>query len=135
QREFGDAYRHLSRSLRIFEDLGEPGGTAFVLDRFAILASAQGQAARAVRLAGAAAAMRDQAALPLPAPIQRRVDDKLEPARRALGRVADAALSAGRSLTYDDAIAEALASAPIRPVNRGAGEGIALSRREREGAA
>jgi len=135
QREFGVAYQHLARSLRICQDMAEPGSTAFVLDRFAILASAQGQPGRAFRLAGAAAALRDQAALPLPAPIQRRVDQKLEPARRALGRVADAALSAGRSLTYDDAIAEALASAPIRPINREADEGMALSRREREVAA
>src|SRR5262249_31546714 len=135
QREFGDAYRHLSRSLRIFEDLGEPGGTAFVLDRFAILASAQGQAARAVRLAGAAAGLRDQAALPLPAPIQRRVDDKLASARRALGPVADAALATGRSLAYDDVIAEALAAAPIHSANRDSAGATVLSRREREVAA
>jgi non-specific serine/threonine protein kinase len=135
QRAFGDAYRHLSRGLRICEDLGEPGSTAFVLDRFAILASAQGQAARAVRLAGAAAALRDQAALPLPAPIQRRVDDKLAAARRALGPLADAVLAAGRALAYDDAIAEALATSPTHSADRGAAGATLLSRREREVAA
>jgi DNA-binding CsgD family transcriptional regulator len=132
QREFSDAYSHLSQSLRICEDLGEPGSTAFVLDRFAILAAAQGQPARAVRLAGAAATLREQAALPLPAPIQRRVDEKLASARRALGPLADAVLAAGRSLAYDDAIAEALATAPISSTDGDSAGPILLSRRERE---
>jgi non-specific serine/threonine protein kinase len=135
QRDFRDAYRHLSRSLSICQDLGEPASTAFVLDRFAILASAQGQAVRALRLAGAAAELRDQAALPLPAPIQRRVDDKLAAARNTLGPASDAALAAGRALGYDVAIAEALATSPMHTGGRNAAGATVLTRRERDVAA
>jgi predicted ATPase/DNA-binding CsgD family transcriptional regulator len=129
QREFAAAYGYLRRSLAIWQELREPGSIAFVLDRFAVLASAQGQPSRALRLAGAASSLRNQAGLTLPARIQLKLDEKLEPARRALGPLAETSLAAGRSLPFDTAIAEALATSPP---DRSVGGAAVLSRRERE---
>src|SRR5439155_13852169 len=65
RRDFSAAYRDLCRGLRINQEIGGLAGIAFVVVRFAFLASAEGQPARALRLAGAAAALRQQAETPL----------------------------------------------------------------------
>ncbi len=135
QRDFGAAYGYLRRSLGMWQELQELGSIAFVLDRFAALASAQGQPGRAMKLAGAAATLRDRVGLPLPASIRLKLDAKLEPARRALGPLADSSMAAGRALSLDAAIAEALATAPREPLDRNAEGAAVLSRRERDVAA
>src|SRR6266516_3248468 len=57
QRDFSTAFDHLGRSLRLNQEIAEPGAIAFVLVRFAHLATARGHAPSALRLAGAAAAL------------------------------------------------------------------------------
>ena len=64
--------------------------------------------------------------------MQRRLDDQIAPARRALGSRADAVFADGRALSVEAAIAEALALAPSAS-SRGEGTGDdPLSPRQRE---
>jgi predicted ATPase/class 3 adenylate cyclase/DNA-binding CsgD family transcriptional regulator len=132
----------LSESLPALEGLGDPGGVAFVLEGFAALAVVQVQPGRALRLAGAASAIRDSVAAPLSEVGLAGLDKKLQLARQALGEgAAAAAWAAGRKLTRAEAIAEALAEpAPevvAEPEQARAGNGAPgpLSARERQVAA
>jgi predicted ATPase/DNA-binding CsgD family transcriptional regulator/transcriptional regulator with XRE-family HTH domain len=107
ERQFVGAYAHLRRSLEINVEMGEGGGIAFVLDRLAVLASAQGQHLSAFRLAGAAARLREQAGAP-PTPLdQQEIDRQLESSRRALGPRTQTALEEGRKLGLSDVLAVA----------------------------
>jgi DNA-binding NarL/FixJ family response regulator len=133
--DFPTAYLHLARCLRINKELGEPAGIAFVLVRFAHLAAAQGQATRALRLAGAAATLRDEAETVLAPAVLRRLEEQIAPARRALGPRAEGTLRRGRRLSLDAAIAEALATVSPDPENWQIGTMAPLSPREREIAA
>jgi predicted ATPase/DNA-binding CsgD family transcriptional regulator len=112
QRDFASAHDFLWRSLRLNQEIGEPAGVALLFDRFAVLASAQGQHERALRLTGAAAALREQAGTPPTPAIQRQIDQQIEPARQALGRLAAAVHSAGQKLSLTEAIVEAQTTAP-----------------------
>jgi len=131
RRDFANAYEHLVLSLRTQEEIGDQVGLAMIVDRFGELAAAQGDAARALRLCGAAAALREHHAARLPARAQARLDAKFASARRALGPTAEAALAAGRALSRTAALDEALATMP-RP--RGDADSP-LSQREFEVAA
>jgi DNA-binding CsgD family transcriptional regulator len=135
QRDFSAAYRDLCRGLRINQEIGGLAGIAFVLVRFAFLASAEGQPARALRLAGAAAALRQQAETPLSKVSQQRLDEQLAPAREALGPLAEAAVTEGSALALDAVIADALATVPPEPATRGPADFKTLSPRERQVAA
>ena len=71
---------------------------------------AAGLAAQAVRLAGAAAALRTAAGTPSPPPERRTLDRHLAAARAALGaRAAGAVWAEGQALSSAQATAEALA--------------------------
>ena len=126
------ARMHLERSLRLNHDLHELAGTAFTLARFAELAAAQHQAAQALRLAGAAAALRDRVEMVLPPEAERRQRERLEPARRTMGPRAEAIFDSGRGLSVDAAVAEALTSAsepaesPVDPLSPREREVVAL---------
>ena len=135
QGDFSTAYRHLCRSLQINQEIAEPPGIAFVLVRFAQLAAASGQPTRALRLSGAAAALREQAETVLAPAVQRRLDERLQAARRALGPRAEEAFSDGRTLSLEAAIAEALATSTPEPGDGDASRTYPLSPREREVAA
>ena len=106
QRDFRGGYDALARSLSVNEAIGEPSGFSLVFDRFAVLASAQNQHARALHLAGAAAALRERVGTPPSPLVQRQIDRQLEAARAALGGVAASAWAAGRELSLAEAIAE-----------------------------
>ena len=86
----------LAESLPVHREVGNRFGVARALEGYAALA-ARAQPARALRLAGAAAALRAALGRPM-APAERPTyEGRLEPARRALGpRAADAARAAGR---------------------------------------
>jgi non-specific serine/threonine protein kinase len=130
--DFRQAYEHLMSSLRVNQELGEVRGIAFVFDRLAELASAQAQHARALHLSGAAAKLRDQVGTRVLPTDQRDIDRCIEPSRRALGRLADAAVQVGRALSFTDAVAEAEAVAPqpdnvlTSPLSRREGEVVIL---------
>jgi predicted ATPase/DNA-binding CsgD family transcriptional regulator len=136
------AREYLSASIAIQQELGDAGGTAFVLERFAALAAAEGRPVGAVRLAATAGALRELAGTPLSASGQARLDSALEPTRRALGDVAVAAADrAGRALTLEQAVAEALSSpgptpaAEARNGRSDRADSSVLTPREREVAA
>jgi hypothetical protein len=93
------------------ENLGRylsPGHLGSPLETFALIAAAEGDHARALRLQGAAAALRERDAI-LAFPLeQSQLESGLAASRAALGPEASAAAYAtGRSLSVDGAVAEA----------------------------
>jgi predicted ATPase/class 3 adenylate cyclase len=96
-------------SLARFRDEGDKGGVAACLEGMAWVAGTQGNAARVVRLFGAAATIRAAMDNPPYPEEQRDYERQLDAARAQLGEeVYAAAWAAGRELTLEQAIAEAL---------------------------
>jgi len=109
QGDFAQAHRLYSESMEVFRRLDHKRGIARLLEGFAASAAAQSQPARALRLAGAAAALR-QAVGAAPAPAeQARLEKSLEPARRTLTDSAGAAAwMEGWTMPVETAIASAV---------------------------
>jgi predicted ATPase len=102
-------HQRLAQALGLAREIGYHAGIARGLAAFARSAAQRGQSDRAVRLAGAAAAIRETlGAPPLPVEVTELTRD-LEPARRALGAAADRAEEAGAKMSIEDAIEFALA--------------------------
>ena len=135
----------LDEATGLRRDLLDQVGLAESLDAHAALAAAQGEPARALRLAGAARALRDTLGWSPRPSVQRETTEWLRPAREALGEAAAAAAWAeGRELSMEEAVACALAppaapepgAAATAAAGRIRGEHpAALTRREREVAA
>jgi predicted ATPase/class 3 adenylate cyclase/DNA-binding CsgD family transcriptional regulator len=107
---------HFRSSIAICQDLGDAAGVAQVLERFVELASAQRRFDVALQLAGAAQALRERAAAPRSRSGQSKLDQILEPVRRALGEEATIwAVQSGQRLSLDEAVAAALAIAESAP--------------------
>jgi predicted ATPase len=112
--ESADARVHLRETLRQQRELRDHGWLATTLEGFAAAeverVGGDGLAAarRAVRLAGAAGALREAVHQAYDGPVPRRCEELLAEARRRLGPDAAAAQAAGRALTPDQAIEEAL---------------------------
>jgi len=70
--------------MKIFLDLGHKRGVARLLECFACSAAAQREAERSLRLAGAAAALRQNIGTPLTPAEQAKLEAGLHPARQAL---------------------------------------------------
>ncbi|HEV2126129.1 MAG TPA: hypothetical protein VGW38_25520, partial [Chloroflexota bacterium] len=101
---------HLGESLHAAQEVGDPGTMAAALERFAVLAAERGAPNRALRLAGAANALREDSGTRLPSAAQAKLDASLAVARDSLGAADAASASAsGRALSPNDAAAEALA--------------------------
>ena len=126
------AHRLLSESLSLQRDLGDRPGIAFVLERFAITAAAHAQPERALRLAGAADALREAIGTPLATAAREALERSLVSARDGMPAARAAAMwSAGRALPMEQAIALALASpTPVVPDQQQ--QDARLSPRERE---
>jgi predicted ATPase/DNA-binding CsgD family transcriptional regulator len=108
-----------------------------VLEAFVVLAAAQGQAARALRLAGAAGELRQIMGWQFRLSWQRYVDHWLEPVWQALDEEAGAVARAeGGKMTLDQALAYALleeeTTIPLRQQAQGLPDGPSLSARELE---
>ncbi|HEX5691180.1 MAG TPA: tetratricopeptide repeat protein, partial [Roseiflexaceae bacterium] len=89
--------------------IGDRWAIAYVLESFAALTAAEAQPERALRLAGAAAALRASIGAPLAPAEQLQLDRQLQPPRQALGEAtADIEWQAGYGLTLEQAIAFAL---------------------------
>lgn len=98
-----------NESLVIVGELGDKRGIARVLEGFVGLAAAQAEQERALRLAAAAAALRETIGAPLPPAEQARLERRLGPARQTLSEEArTAAWAEGWALTLERAIAYAL---------------------------
>jgi predicted ATPase len=106
--ESGDpatARQRLRRALEIFRRVGDVRGTVRVIEAVAHLSAHEGQAERALTLAGAAAAARRALGTPLPGPAQARFDATLDDVRRQLEpQLAGAAWMQGWSLGPDEAV-------------------------------
>jgi tetratricopeptide (TPR) repeat protein len=94
----------LEESLALNTQIGDRTAIAYCLEDFAGLAAASGEHERALRLAGAAAALRQTLGSPLPPPEQAALDALLRPARAALAAPA-AEFAAGERLAIDEAVA------------------------------
>jgi predicted ATPase/transcriptional regulator with XRE-family HTH domain len=109
-RDLGDHARArtlYAEGLAIFEELGDRPGIAELLEGFACLAAAAEQPRRALRLAGAAAALRTAVGAPLAPDAAARMARSLAPAEAALDeRERTGARAEGASLSLDEAIAE-----------------------------
>jgi hypothetical protein len=99
----------LAESLSLNVELGNRTNIAFVLDTLAAADAMQGRAERALRLAGAAAALRAAVDARRPPPEQARFDRLVEPARQTLGEERAASTWAeGRAMSLEQAIAYAM---------------------------
>jgi predicted ATPase/DNA-binding CsgD family transcriptional regulator len=112
--DYATARERLAAGLTMFDDLADTDSTASLIDRFAMLEAAQCHHARALRLAGAAAAWRTTSGARLSPAGASKLEAALAPARQTLGDSADDAWRAGQALTLAEAIAEAL-SYPYPP--------------------
>jgi tetratricopeptide (TPR) repeat protein len=101
-----DLYR---QSIRIFQELEHKRGIARLLECFACSAAAQLEAERSLRLAGAAAALRQNIGAPLTPAEHAKLEASLHPARQALGSTGcGTAWSNGWALSAEQAIEEVL---------------------------
>ncbi|MGA8432704.1 MAG: protein kinase [Candidatus Sulfotelmatobacter sp.] len=120
-REKGDYSRARSlyrESIKIFQDLGHKRGIARLLECFACSAAAELEAERSLRLAGVAAALRENIGAPLTSAEQAKLEVSLQRARQALTNPAgSAAWLEGWALPVEKAIEEVMlpeAASPSR---------------------
>jgi predicted ATPase/serine/threonine protein kinase len=113
QRNYDAAQSLYRESMRMFQELEHKRGIARLVECFACSAAAQLQPERSLRLAGAAAALRQTLGAPLTPAEQTKLERSLEPARRALTGTAGAtAWLEGWVMPVERAIEEALALTP-----------------------
>ena len=109
ERNCAMAHALYRESLKIFQDLEHKRGIARLLECFSCSAAAQFEAERSLRLAGAAAALRQNIGAPLTPPEQAKLEAILDPVRQALSNTAGAtAWLNGWALPVEKAIEEAL---------------------------
>ena len=112
-RDHGDYQTSRSRyseSMKLFQQLGQKRGMARLLDCLACSAALQSKPERALRLAGAAEAMRRVLGAPLPLAEQARLEKTLELARQSVSpTMAAAAWMDGWTTPAEKAIQDALA--------------------------
>ncbi|HVH73138.1 MAG TPA: tetratricopeptide repeat protein [Candidatus Dormibacteraeota bacterium] len=103
-------------SLRVFQELEHKRGIARLLECFACLAAAQLQAERSLRLAGAAAALRQNIGAPLTPAEQVKLEANLDLARKALtNTVGTAVWLEGWTTPVEKAIENVLMSQAAAP--------------------
>ncbi len=110
QGNFSEADSLFRQSLQEFRELDHKRGIARLLACFACSAAAQLQSERAMRLAGAAAALCDAIGAPLTPTERTRLDAILEPARQALSAAGASAWLEGWATPFEKAIEEVLAA-------------------------
>ncbi|HTU40647.1 MAG TPA: protein kinase [Candidatus Aquilonibacter sp.] len=111
---YQDAERLYRESIRIFQDLGHRRGIARVLECFAVNAALQSKPEQALRMAGAAAALRQRIGAPLIPAEQVRLEEKLAPARNMLTNTAGLeAWSSGWEMSLEEMVNDALGAKAI----------------------
>jgi predicted ATPase/serine/threonine protein kinase len=118
-REQGDyprAHSMYRESIKLFQELDHKRGIARLLECFACAAAVQLEAKRSLRLAAAAAALRQNIGAPLTPAEQTKLEASLRPARQALpDTVGAAAWLEGWGLPIEKAIDEVLLPEPVSP--------------------
>jgi non-specific serine/threonine protein kinase len=124
QGDAGRAMALVGESLTHYATLGDRQGVAQCLADLAAVAAARDRSERAARLLGAAASLREAIALP-PDPADRpALEATVAGTRMALGEAGFAAAwEAGRALSLDEAVAEALSEKAEGGGTRSAGDG------------
>lgn len=116
QRNCSGAQSLYRESLKIFEELQHKRGIARLMECFACLAAAQLRAERSLRLAGAAAALRQNVGAPLTPAEQAKLEAVLEPARQALSNTTGTmAWLEGWSMPFEKAIEDVLTAETASP--------------------
>jgi predicted ATPase len=109
ERNYPTARSLYRESIKSFQELDHKRGIARLLECFACSAAAQLEAERSLRLAGAAAALRQNIGAPLTPAEQAKLEAALEPARQALTNTAGVtAWLEGWALPVEKAIEEVL---------------------------
>ena len=109
QGKYADAQRLYGESLRNFQQLGHKRGIARVLESLAASAAAQGDPEFALRMAGAAGALRQGLKAPLTPVEQAKLERSLATARQAISNDKGLALwLKGWAMPIDQAVEEAL---------------------------
>jgi len=109
QRNYPRGHSLYQESIRIFQELEHKRGIARLLECFACSAAAQRQAKRSLRLAGAAAALRQNIGAPLTPAEQAKLEASLHLARQALSNTAGvAAWLEGWTLPVEKVVEEVL---------------------------
>ena len=109
QRNYPRGHSLYRESIKIFQELEHKRGIARLLECFACSAAAQLQAERSLRLAGAAAALRQNIGAPLTPAEQAKLEASLHLARQALSNtVGVAAWLEGWTLPVDKVVEEVL---------------------------
>jgi len=117
QRNYPTAHSLYGESIKIFQELNHKRGIARLLECFACSAAAQFQAERSLRLAGAAAALRQNIGAPLTPAEQVKLEASLGPARQAMTNTAGAtAWLEGWGLSAEKAIEEVLTPEAASPM-------------------
>ena len=112
--DYPGARRRLAESVALAAADGSWGLLSFVLDACAQVAALEHASERALRLAGAAAALREATGERPPPRLRPRMERALAQARRALGDAGATAWAQGRAMSPPEAAAYALA-APAPP--------------------
>jgi predicted ATPase/DNA-binding winged helix-turn-helix (wHTH) protein len=116
ERDFSAAHSLYGESMKLFQELEHKRGIARLLECFACTAAAQWHCDRALRLAGAAAALRQKIGAPLTPAEKARLESNLESARPGLSEMSTAAAwQEGWELPLDRAIEEALQRSAVSP--------------------
>jgi non-specific serine/threonine protein kinase len=104
-----EAHTQLLESLRLCWELGEQARVADVLETLSQLVAVGGQRHEALRLAGAATALREKLRVAAPSRTRTFQQPWMDQARKALGEESVAAfLSEGQAMTTDEAVRDAL---------------------------
>jgi predicted ATPase/class 3 adenylate cyclase len=113
-RRFGDSEAAAAaqrEALKMFVEVGNPTGIAMTLEEMAMVETMEGRHERALRLAGAASALKDEIGGGAPAELMRS-EEVLEESRRSLDlETAEEAWNAGAEMGTNKAIALALEGA------------------------
>jgi len=116
QGDYATARSLFEESLAIFRELRDRWGIAYALEGLARVATIEGQAARALRLAAAAAKLRQAIGAPLPPAELEQHKRALQRAEQALSQQErTAAWAEGATMPLEQALDEALALEPTVP--------------------
>jgi len=109
ERNYARAHSLYGESIKIFQELDHKRGIARVLECFACSAAAQLEAERSLRVAGAAAALRQNIGAPLTSAEQAKLEASLQPVRQALTNAEGVTVwLEGWAMPVEKAIEEAL---------------------------